>query len=73
MYHESVRVALPETSRNRGICDFFLAIETIDPIYNNGQQKAKSSIEKQNMDFPRKMRQRTIDEEIEKFRNCLRL
>ena len=31
MYHESVRVALPEASGDRAIRDFFLAIETIDP------------------------------------------
>ena len=32
MYQKSVRVNLPEASGNRAICDFFLAIETIDPI-----------------------------------------
>ena len=35
MYQKSVRVNLPETSGNKAIRDFFLAIEIIDPIYSN--------------------------------------
>ena len=73
MYQESVRVNLPEASGNRAIRDFFLAIETIDPIYSNSWQEARSNIEEQNLDLPRKIRQHTMEEEIEKFRNCLRL
>ena len=67
MYQKSVRVNLPEASGNRATCDFFLAIETIDLIYSNSRQEARSNIEEQNLDLPRKIRQRTMEEKIEKF------
>lgn len=72
-YQESVRVDLPEASGNRSIRDFFLAIDTVDPIYSNSRQEARNNIDEQNIDSMRKFCQRTMDEEIEKFRNCLRL
>ena len=73
MYLESVRVDLPEVSGNRAIRDFFLAIDTVDPIYSNTRQEARNNIDEQNLDLLQKVRQRTMEEEIEKFRYRLRL
>ena len=73
MYYESGRVNLPEESRDKAIFDFFLAIETIDPIYSNSQQETRSGIEEQNKSFLKKVKQRTIDEMIIKFQNCFGL
>ncbi|MCJ1430182.1 hypothetical protein MMC29_008098 [Sticta canariensis] len=73
MYQESVRVDLPEALGNRAIRDFFLAINTVDPIYSNTRQEARNNIEEQNVDLLRKVCQRTMEEEIEKYRNRLKL
>lgn len=64
---------LPEVSGNRAIRGFLLAIITIDPIYGNSQQEARNTIEDHDIDLEaeKKLRQRTMDEEI--FRNRLRL
>ena len=73
MYQEGVRVDLPEVTGNRATRDFFLAIETVDSAYSTGRQEAKNNIDEQNVDFMRKVCQRTMEEEIEKFRDRLRI
>ena len=72
-YHEGERVGLPEVFGDRAIRDFFLAIAMIDSGYSNTRQDNRDSIDKQNVDLLRKIRQCTMDEEIEKFRNRLRI
>lgn len=74
MYHEAKRMDIPEVSGDRAIRDFLLAVESVDPTYGNGRQEARNTIEDQNFDLgDRKLRQRTMDEEIERFRNRIRL
>lgn len=74
MYHEAKRMDVPEVSEDQAIRDFLLAVESVDFIYGNGRQEARDTIEDQNFDLgDRKLRQRTMDEEIERFRNHIRL
>lgn len=75
MYYEAKRMDIPEVSGDRAIRDFLLAVESVDPTYGNGRQEARNTIEDQNLDLDvnQKLRQRTMDEEIERFRNRIRL
>ncbi|MCJ1268760.1 hypothetical protein MMC22_008648 [Lobaria immixta] len=64
---------LPEVSGNRAIRGFLLAINIVDPIYGNSREEARNTIENQDIDLEaeKKLRQRTMDEEI--FHNRVRL
>ena len=74
MYHEAKRMDIPEVSGDRAIRDFLLAVESVNPTYGNGRQEARNTIEDQNFGLgDRKLRQRTMDEEIERIRNRIRL
>lgn len=74
MYHEAKRMDIAEVSGDRAIRDFLLAVESVDPTYGNGRQEARTTIEDQNLDLgDKQLRQRTMDEEIERFRNRIRL
>ncbi|MCJ1264778.1 hypothetical protein MMC22_004653 [Lobaria immixta] len=57
----------------RAIRDFLLAIETVDSVYANSRQQLRGPIDEQNHDLVRKIRQRTMDEEVENFRYHIRL
>lgn len=73
MYHEAKRMNLSEVSGERAIRDFFLVIETVDSVYADCRQELRNAVDEQNQELTRQIRQRTMDEEIEKFRNRLRL
>ena len=75
MYHEAARMNLSEVSGDRAIRDFLLAVATVDPIYSNSRRELRHTIDDQNSEFAPgvTIRQRTIDEEIERFRNQIRL
>lgn len=69
MYHDAKRLNLSEVSGERAIWDFFLAIETVDLVYANSRRELRSAIDEQNQELLRQIRQRTMEKEIEKFRN----
>lgn len=71
MHHEASRMRIAEVSENGGIRDFLLAIENIDPLYATTRERALSAIAEQNEELgeDRQVRQRTMDEEVERFRN----
>ena len=66
---------LSEVSGDRAIRDFLLAVSTVDPIYSNSRRELRHTIDDQNADLTSgtRLRQRTMDEEIERFRNQIRL
>ena len=75
MFHEATRMNLPEVSGDRSIRDFLLAIGIADPIYSNSRRELRNAIDDQNYELAQgaRIRQRTMDEEIERFRNQIRL
>lgn len=74
MYHEAKRMDISEVFGDQAIHDFLLAVESVDPTYGNGQQEAQNTTEDQNLDLGnKKLRQQTMDEEIEQFCNWIRL
>ena len=73
MYHEAMRLKIFEVSEGRGIRDFLNAIHTVDAAYANGRKNYRAGIEEQISESAvPTVRQRTMDEEIEKFRNQYR-
>lgn len=75
MYHEAKRLNLDEARGDRAIRDFFLAVEVFSPIYSIGRTEARSTIDDSHTQYPDTMqvKQKTMEEEIEKLRQRLRL